>query len=487
VAATNAGSYDVVVTGNCGSTNSAAATLTVDPATAITTPPASQEVCAGGSAAFSVSATGSSLTYQWRKAGVAIAGATASSYTISPVAATNAGSYDVVVTGNCGSTNSAAATLTVDASTTASPLINQTANPGGTAVFTTTASGAGPFSYVWKKNGTVITGQTGSSLVLTNLGYADEGTYEVDVTGACNTATQTASLHINLPPTVTIFSPTNGSAFLAPASFTLWADALDPDGTISKVEFYSSNTKIGETTNVVFYSTNLAAYALQLTNLPPATNSYRAVATDNGGLEGTSAPVTIKILSTPPLIIVSGVTYDPLTDLFKQTVQVSNPTYSTYQAVRVYVTNLQYNTVVYNASGTTNGVPYVQTQTAVPPGSSVILTIEYYSPLRIAPNPTLWAELVAPDPNAGAPLPGTPQQVNRVLMLPNGTFMVEFLSTVNGVYSIEYSSDWKNWKSAQPSISGTGTWIQWIDNGPPKTESAPSAAGMRFYKVILLQ
>jgi hypothetical protein len=71
-------------------------------------------------------------------------------------------------------------------------------------------------------------------------------------------------------------------------------------------------------------------------------------------------------------------------------------------------------------------------------------------------------------------------------MLQNKTFMVEFMSSIGAHYSIEYSADLKNWKSAQPAITGNGTWIQWIDNGQPKTDSLPSATARRFYKLILL-
>jgi hypothetical protein len=444
--------------------------------------------CLGESVSFSVNATGTGLTYQWRKGGAPIPTATGTSYAIASVTATNAGGYDVIVAGNCGSTNSAVATLTVYESTTTSPMESLFRNLGQSAVFATTASGTGPFTYVWKKNGVVINGQSGSSLVLTNLGFADDGIYEVDVTGTCNTAIQSASLHIDIPPTVTIFSPTNGTVFFAPASFTLFADAQDPDGTISKVEFYSSANKLGETTNVVFYSTNLAAYAWSLTNLPPGTNIFTAVATDNDGAQGTSAPVSITILAGPPLTLIGAMTYDPLTDLFKQTVRVSNPTFSVFEAVRVYVTNLHNGTVVYNPSGSTNGIPFVQTQAPVPPGSYADLVIEFFSPLRLAPNPGLWAELVQPNTGGSAAALGLLQHINRGVRLPNGTFMVEFLTVANQLYSVEYSADLQQWKSAQqPFIPGNGTWIQWVDEGEPKTESAPAAVERRFYKVIQVQ
>jgi hypothetical protein len=104
----------VVVTSSCGALTSQAATLTVNPATAITTQPANQTVCAGASATFTVTATGASLTYQWRRNGANIAGATGTVFMIAATAAGDAGSYDVVVTGACGTVTSAAATLTVN-------------------------------------------------------------------------------------------------------------------------------------------------------------------------------------------------------------------------------------------------------------------------------------------------------------------------------------------------------------------------------------
>jgi hypothetical protein len=80
----------------------------------ISTQPASLTVNAGLSASFSVTASGSGpLTYQWRKNGTAISGASSSTYTITGTTATNAGTYSVVVSNSAGSVTSNSATLTV--------------------------------------------------------------------------------------------------------------------------------------------------------------------------------------------------------------------------------------------------------------------------------------------------------------------------------------------------------------------------------------
>src|SRR5205823_12300444 len=84
--------------GTYSASTSAALTQIIDgSAPSISVPPASQTVCAGGSVTFSVTASGSDLTYQWRKGGIAISAATGTSYTINPVALSDAGTFDVVV------------------------------------------------------------------------------------------------------------------------------------------------------------------------------------------------------------------------------------------------------------------------------------------------------------------------------------------------------------------------------------------------------
>lgn len=93
-----------------------AAPATVAPT--ILTQPQSASVNPGESVTFSADATGTPVpTFQWRKGGVAIEGATGASYTIAAAAAGDAGDYDVVATNSAGSATSNVAVLTV-----ASPL-----------------------------------------------------------------------------------------------------------------------------------------------------------------------------------------------------------------------------------------------------------------------------------------------------------------------------------------------------------------------------
>ena len=83
-----------------------------------TTQPISQTVTAGATATFTAAASGTPApTFQWRKDGAAISGATSATLTLSGVTTAQAGSYTVVATNIAGTATSSPATLVVNAST----------------------------------------------------------------------------------------------------------------------------------------------------------------------------------------------------------------------------------------------------------------------------------------------------------------------------------------------------------------------------------
>lgn len=79
----------------------------------ISSQPANVTVAAGGTASFTVVATGAT-GYQWTFNGASISGATSPTYTIANVQAAHAGSYFVTLTNTAGSLNSDPATLTIN-------------------------------------------------------------------------------------------------------------------------------------------------------------------------------------------------------------------------------------------------------------------------------------------------------------------------------------------------------------------------------------
>ena len=180
ISALNTGNYSVTVSNSVGSITSSIAPVMLLGAPAIAQQVAAISTTAGNAATFSVTATGDSLRYLWMRDGLAIAGATASSYTIAnPTIADNGAVFRVIVYNGAGIVLSQSVVLTValvptfsaqpaDASTTVA----------GAATFSVTAQNAA--SLRWQRNGVdlidgtdasgaVIAGAGGSTLSLTSL------------------------------------------------------------------------------------------------------------------------------------------------------------------------------------------------------------------------------------------------------------------------------------------------------------------------------
>lgn len=160
----------------------------------ITAQPASQAVNLGATATFSVVASGSGLSYQWRKNGSDLSGATGASYTTpATVSSDNGAAFSVVVANASGSVTSNNAILSINGSSSA-PVIttqpaNQTVTVGQTATFSVVASGSG-LSYQWRKNGSSMAGATAATYTTPATTTSDNGaTFSVVVTNASGGAT----------------------------------------------------------------------------------------------------------------------------------------------------------------------------------------------------------------------------------------------------------------------------------------------------------
>ncbi len=145
------------------------------------------------------------LSYQWRKDGTVVG--TNATYAVAAATTADSGNYDVVVSNAHGTVTSAALNVAIQpavpATITQQPMPRQV-YPGGTAIFTATATGTGAITYQWEKDGANITGATSPTLIITNAGPADVGTYSLAVT---NTAGGTVSSGADL----TLRTPAAGS------------------------------------------------------------------------------------------------------------------------------------------------------------------------------------------------------------------------------------------------------------------------------------
>jgi hypothetical protein len=103
----------------------------------------------------------------------------------------------------------------------------------------------------------------------------------------------------NEAPTVAITSPVADTSFNALATVNITATATDSDGTVSKVEFFQGETKVGEAT--------AAPFNFDWTNVAAGTYVITAKATDNNDAVSTSEAVTISVNALPTSAITSPV------------------------------------------------------------------------------------------------------------------------------------------------------------------------------------
>ena len=198
VTTSQAGIYTVIVSG-AGSPVTNSATLTVNVPVTVTVAPVSQTTVVGSNVTFSVTATGTGLSYQWLFGGSLLG--TSSSLTLNNVTTSQAGIYTVIVSG-AGSpvTNSATLTVNVPVTVTVAP-VSQTTVVGSNVTFSVTATGTG-LSYQWLFGGSLL--GTSSSLTLNNVTTSQAGIYTVIVSGAGSPVTNSATLTVNVPVTVTV-------------------------------------------------------------------------------------------------------------------------------------------------------------------------------------------------------------------------------------------------------------------------------------------
>lgn len=161
----------------------------------------------------------------------------------------------------------------------------------------------------------------------------------------------------NVAPTVNIITPGPLSiAYLTPATVQIEAAASDSDGTIAQVEFYANGAIIGTVTS--------SPYAISWTNMAIGTFSVTAVATDNGGLSTTSAPVSITIIEGSNTALFSFLSF--------------TASYSSAQVKLDWSTTNASNTSSFNVERSADGVSFSSLSTVgFQPMSGSILSYSY--------------------------------------------------------------------------------------------------------------
>jgi hypothetical protein len=188
-------SHDLILTVNATSpTGEAAPFFTLQPY-----PKAAAE--AGTSLTLSAEAVGTPApTYQWRKNGSAISGATTSILTFASLTINDSGTYSVVATNSAGTATSNDSFLAVMSPATANapaevaPVItlqpvSQVAQLKSTVSFTVATSGTPAPTFQWYKDGHPIHGATSATYTISAINFSHNGSYVAVATNSAGTAT----------------------------------------------------------------------------------------------------------------------------------------------------------------------------------------------------------------------------------------------------------------------------------------------------------
>jgi hypothetical protein len=177
-----------------------------------THPTASQTAVAGANVSLSVAVSGTPTpTIQWRKNGVAVAGATSTTFVLNAITSADAATYTAVATNSAGTATSGNAyvgvstpivtpvvtpptpVVTVAPVFTLQPTATSTVSAGTTLDLTVAATGTPAPTYQWKKDGVAISGANSATLQLDAVTVFAAGNYSVVATNSAGSVTSNTS------------------------------------------------------------------------------------------------------------------------------------------------------------------------------------------------------------------------------------------------------------------------------------------------------
>jgi uncharacterized delta-60 repeat protein len=170
------------------------------------------------------------------------------------------------------------------------PANNSTFNAPASFDLTAAASDAdGSIARVSFFNGSTLLGESTSAPFTIHVPSLGAGTYQLTARALDNGGATTVSSPIqisvvqgaNQPPAISIQSPANNSKLSGPRNLVITVDASDPDGSVTKVEFFNGRVYLGQSTTPPFTFT--------LPNAAVGSYTLLARATDNSGAATMSA------------------------------------------------------------------------------------------------------------------------------------------------------------------------------------------------------
>jgi len=405
--------------------------------------------------------------------------------------------------------------------------------------FSVQANGTMPLGYQWYRAGSTLASATNNFLFLSSVTNVDAATYTVVITnlvGSITSAPVTLTLTSAAARTITTGNVTGGANATVPVilsangrenrvTFTLGFDTnifANPTFTPSVANDASSldTSRVGEgliTGDLTLPAGQMFAAGrsefgrLQFGFVTGSDPLAGGLYFTNASSAATNLAYTTNVTTLAASAVVSpqfeALTLAPALNrqsgLFEHVLRVAYPGAGALENVDVLMVGLGDDSLtnrirVYNAIGLKTVGPDAEGFYENVPfftggrflgGQTRDLTVEYYVSDHVTVPSPEYRLLIEPRTGFSVPASATPLNIttNRFV---NGTFIIQWPSRTKYRYFIQYAPTLNdlvntstNARVVNPSVNGTGYAVQWIDNGPPKTETPPTQ-GSRFYRVL---
>lgn len=246
IAASSAGEYfvEVNVEGSCVSEPSNITEVQVD-ATGlidIVSQPSEGTSCEGSNHLFSVMATGDITSYQWRKDGINIPGANDDTYFLTGASASDIGSYDVQISGACGTVTSDLVDFDIEfAPSIITDIFLTTACTGESVSFPLTVQGE-DLVFEWFKDGNPLLDGFSSTYTIPSVTMADAGNYQAEISNFCGSVTSNAA-PLSVSQEVTINVQPVGGTICEGNDFTLTC-IPSSGGTVASIKWLKDGVEL---------------------------------------------------------------------------------------------------------------------------------------------------------------------------------------------------------------------------------------------------
>ncbi len=249
--------------------------------------PRSLDACVTTNVTLVSDFSGTGLSYQWFRNGVAVPGASSNSLTLTNVTPANSGKYYAVATGTCNltaTTDTATITVIAKPKLTTQPT-NQNLTVGERLELSVDGSDARTIQ--WTKNDQPINGATGNTFVIQSVTKGDAGLYNARVSNSCGGV---SSAYAN----VTVKDPTVPEPILELSQTSIefgeipvgYDKSITAPALIKNIGTAPMTVSVLTATPSEFSITNAPALPLTLNPGESSTITIKATPTNKGNLAG---------------------------------------------------------------------------------------------------------------------------------------------------------------------------------------------------------